>query len=394
MAYVWWPQSPTDWPNASPWGAALVQAPSHWQARDGGGNTTPVGYVSTAAHAVELDGASFLTFSGLVIEGAQDAAFVARNCTSVVVSDSIVQNSGNMAANITRGSGVSLVRVQVRGGANGAALLEGGDRPTLTPGGHSIVNSTLSYSARLVWYNAPLVSLDGVGHTLSGSELFGGPHMGLYFSGNDHSIIGNQVHDVVQACDDAGAVYTGRDWAYQGSRIVGNTLWNLHTSEGLDVSAIYLDDMVSGVTVTDNIIINVSRALLLGGGRWNVFARNSIQGVSRASDAAVHFDNRGQGWSNPSCNFTAAAPAVPNMVMLLERVPYNTSVVWLAAFPWLANILNDEPCTPKYNSVVNNTYCGLEAGIPFLDQSDATIFSWGSVVSGNVNSSTCSSMSV
>jgi hypothetical protein len=104
----------------------------------------------------------------------------------------------------------------------------------------------------------------------------------------------------------------------------------------------------------------------------------------------VHFDNRGQNWANPSCNVSAVAPpAVPNMVMLLERVPYNSSAAWLAAFPWLADILADDPCAPKYNAVVNNTYCGLEAGIPFLDQTNATIAAWGSVASGNVNTSGC-----
>lgn len=390
MAYVWWPATASDWPGASPWGSPLVQSvnsSSQYPRMHGQG--APIGYVSAAPNAVALDGASYVSFSGLIIEGAQDAAFVARNCTSVIIEDSVVQNSGNMAVNITRGKGVALVRSVVRGGANGAALLEGGDRPTLTPGGHAILNSTLSYSSRLVWDNAPMVSLDGVGHTLAGSEIFGGPHMGVYFSGNNHSILGNNVHDVVQACDDAGAIYTGRDWAYQGSRVAGNTLWNLHTSEGLDVSAVYLDDMVSGVTVTDNTIVNVSRAVLLGGGRWNLVARNDIRGISQANDAAVHFDNRGQGWANPSCNFTAAAPAIPNMVVLLERVPYNTSAVWLATFPWLADILEDNPCALKYNAVVNNTYCDLEAGIPFLDQSDETIASWGSTVGGNVNASPC-----
>lgn len=39
----------------------------------------------------------------------------------------------------------------------------------------------------------------------------------------------------------------------------------------LSCSAVYLDDMISGFTVTGNSFVNVSRALLLGGGRDNVF---------------------------------------------------------------------------------------------------------------------------
>ena len=390
-AYVWLPAAPADWPAASPWGAAWV-APSRAGSRGGGGapplaDGAPLAYVSAAPHAVELDGASFVVFEGLVIEGAQDAAVVARNATRVTFASCLLQNSGNMVVNVTRGGGVALRNCTVRGGANGAALLEGGDRAALAPGNHSISNSSLSYSSRLVWLNAPMVSVDGVGHAVEGSEVWGGPHMGIYHSGNLHRVQGNDVHDVVQACDDCGAVYGGRDWAYQGTRIAGNTFQRLHSSEGLDVSAVYLDDMISGVAVEDNVFVNVSRALLLGGGRWNSFARNAIRGVSRANDAAVHFDNRGMGWSNPSCN--ASKSAAPNMIVLLDRVPYNTSAAWLSAFPALAGILGDDPCTPKYNAVVNNTFCGLDAGVPFLDATPAQIAAWGSAASGNANASEC-----
>lgn len=388
MAYVWLPAAPEDWPAASPWGAAWV-APGSASPRSAPpvADDAPLAYVSAAPHAVELTGASFVTFEGLVIEGAQDAAVVARNASRVTFSGCLLQNSGNMVVNITRGGGVSLVNCTVRGGANGAALLEGGERTTLTPGGHSIANSSLSYSSRLVWLNAPMVSVDGVGLAVESSDIYGGPHMGIYHSGNSHRVEGNHIHDVVQACDDCGAVYGGRDWAYQGTRIVGNTLQRLHSNEGLDVSAVYLDDMISGVAVEDNVFLNVSRALLLGGGRWNTFVRNTIRGVSLANDAAAHFDNRGMGWSNPSCNVTKSAS--PNMVVLLERVPYNTSAVWRSAFPALVGILNDEPCTPKYNDIANNTYCDIADGIPFLDASDAEIASWGSTASGNVNATAC-----
>ena len=391
LAYVWLPGAPREWPTASPWGApwvapaATVGAPAPVVPPRGG--DAPVAYVSAAPHAVVLDGSAFITFDGLVIEGAQDAAVVVRNSSQVVFSNCLLQNAGNMVVNVTRGSGVSLNNCTVRGGANGAALLEGGNRTTLVPGGHALSHSTLSYSSRTVWLNAPMVSVDGVGLTVEGSEVFGGPHMGLYHSGNAHRVEGNDIHEVVQACDDCGAVYGGRDWAYQGTSIAGNTLRNLHSSEGLDVSAVYLDDMISGVAVTGNVFINVSRALLLGGGRSNTFANNTIRGVSLANDAAVHFDNRGMGWSNAACNLTKSA--APNMVVLLERVPYNTSDVWRSSYPALVGILADEPCTPKYNLVVNNTYCFLDDGVPFLDATAAEIEGWGSTAGSNENATAC-----
>lgn len=41
-------------------------------------------------------------------------------------------------------------------------------------------------------------------------------------------------------------------------------------------------------------------------------------------------------------------------------MPY-TSAPWKAAAPWLQNILNDAPCTPKYNVVTGNDFVNSPA---------------------------------
>ena len=170
----------------------------------------------------------------------------------------------------------------------------------------------------------------------------------------------------------------GRDWTYQGTVISNNTFLRINTADpGDDVSAVYLDDMISGFTVTNNTFVNVSRALLLGGGRSNVFAFNSISYVD-GTDGAVHFDDRGLGWDASACT----APD-GEMVRFLARVPYNTSAAWAAAYPQLVGILGDEPCTPKYNAVVGNSYCAIGSQ-PFIDATNATIAAWGSTAWGNV----------
>ena len=208
------------------------------------------------------------------------------------------------------------------------------------------------------------------------SELFGGPHQGTFISGNEHSLEGSYLHDLVQAASDSGAVYMGRDFTYRGNRIVGNTFHRINTVDsGDDVSAVYLDDMVSGFEITGNAFVNVSRALLLGGGRDNIFANNSVDGT--VVDG-VHFDNRGQNWDAAACT-----PPSGEMILFLARVPY-TGPLWAARYPALATILADEPCTPRGNVIVDNTFCRMETP-SFIDQTNATIASWGSTAWGNVN---------
>ena len=146
---------------------------------------------------------------------------------------------------------------------------------------------------------------------------------------------------------------------------------------GDDTQGVYLDDMMSGFVVTGNTFFNCSRALLLGGGRENVFANNSIDGGSLLSpQRGIHFDNRGEGWDSKGC-----APGGINYEFL-SRVPY-TSEAWRKKYgDKLANIMSDDICKPKYNSIESNLYCHVHE--PWIDASAAEISKWGSSATDNI----------
>ena len=220
----------------------------------------------------------------------------------------------------------------------------------------------------------PSVALADCGNRVLDSELYGGPHQGVFMSGNVHELRGSSLHHLVQAASDSGAVYTGRDFTYQGSVIDGNAIKHIYSLDGGDTSCVYLDDEVSGYTITNNYFEDVSRALLLGGGRDNLFANNVINGTT--SNVAISFDNRGEGWAKGECT-----PPDGELIHFLARVPY-TGPVWAAAFPSLARILSDSPCSPRHNAIVGNTYCNLAHG--FINQDNATLASWQSTMWGNV----------
>ena len=140
---------------------------------------------------------------------------------------------------------------------------------------------------------------------------------------------------------------------------------------------------MSGFTVTHNVFNRTARAFLLGGGRDNVFDANTIQHTSGPYEA-VQFDNRGMTWGSASCT-----PPGGILIRLLGRVPYNTSAVWIGAFPALAVILANEPCVPRNNNITNNTICGTVPGTPWIDVDAGAAASWGSLISGNVNVTSC-----
>ena len=219
----------------------------------------------------------------------------------------------------------------------------------------------------------PMVALGDCGNRVLSSELYGGPHQGTFLSGNYHELRNSSLHHLVQAMSDSGAVYTGRDFTYQGSVIDGNSFKHINSLDGGDTAVLYLDDEVSGLVMTHNSFEDVSRALELGGGRDNVFAFNTINGTT--SNVAISFDNRGQGWAHGICT-----PPNGEMILFLGRVPY-TDATWAAAFPSLALILGDEPCAPRHNAIVGNSYCNLSHG--FISVDNATVTSWGSTMWGN-----------
>ena len=211
-----------------------------------------VGIVSVNGTLLDLDGASYLTFDGLAVGFGRDVGVRARNTTGVIFSNGVIANVGNMAVNASGGSGLLIDATTVRGAGNGAVYFYAGDRASLARANHTLHNSSASYSNRYMYCYVPMVALGDCGSRVVASELFGGPHQGVFMSGNYHELRNSSLHHLVQAASDSGAVYTGRDFTYQGSIIDGNAFRHINSLDGGDTAVLYLDDEVSGYTMTHN----------------------------------------------------------------------------------------------------------------------------------------------
>lgn len=127
-----------------------------------------------------------------------------------------------------------------------------------------------------------------------------------------------------------GAIYGGRDWGGRGVVIRYNYIHDIFTIiDGYGVHGIYLDDCLSGITVTGNIIVNTTGlGILHGGGRDNIMTNNIVIGCN----AVVGSDNRGTVWiKNDSSDWD-----------LLNKIKaYNyQSPPWSVCYPSLASIPN------------------------------------------------------
>lgn len=291
-----------------------------------------------------LDGASHITLDNLELGYTRGTAVMIKGGDYNKVAGSTIKETGGFGVTIEGGKYNGVLSSDIYETGIGGISLAGGDRQTLTPGNNYVRNNDIHSFSRIKATYSPAVALQGVGNIVSNNRIHDAPHYAIAISGNNHLIEYNEIYNVLTETGDSGAIYMGRDWSQQGNIIRYNYLHDLHNDVAKDQVAIYLDDMASGTHVYGNLIVDVYRPILVGGGRDNNIQENVILHGTRS---AVYIDNRAMGW--------AAKTAKPGGLMYqsLQAMPYQQPP-WSDQYPHLVHYLEDEPAIPKYNVVTDN----------------------------------------
>lgn len=289
---------------------------------------------------IELSDVAHVRIEGLVIETSRGDGIQINGGAECLVAGCTLRNLGNRAI-VVEGGRRHIVRdCDVYQTGEGGIVLNGGQRGLLIPAAHAALNNHIHHFSRRTTTYRPAVRIAGVGQRVAHNRIHDAPHAAILFSGNDHLIEYNEIHDVLTRTGDGGAIYTGRDWTARGTIIRYNLLHHLHGEHKWE-NAIYLDDQASGIIVTGNIIHDCHWGMLIGGGRDNVIENNVFSNCR----LALHFDARGLGWAKESCGGALRAG--------LGSVPYEEEP-WRSRYPALVGILADEPFAPKGNVVRRN----------------------------------------
>ena len=161
--------------------------------------------------------------------------------------------------------------------------MNAGDRKTLTPANHRIVNNKIYKFGEVATISVG-IRLTGVGTTIAHNEIFEGNYGGISFGGNDHVMEYNELYHLGLDGGDYGFFYSNADWAGAGSVVRYN--FGHHASNG---NFFYVDDGKSYERGERNLVYKVSAGLFLGGGHKNEFWQNVICD----SGVALHMDDRG-----------------------------------------------------------------------------------------------------
>lgn len=297
--------------------------------------------VSVLPSLVTMRDVSYVRFQRLTFEASRGTGIIIRGGDENRIEECTLKNLGGWGVTISGGRRHLMSRCDVHAVGGGGISLTGGDRKTLTPAAHEAVNNHIHHYGRWKRMYQPAVSVHGVGNRVTHNLIHDAPHQAISFGGNDHVIEFNDIHDVCTESNDAGAVYSGRDWSMRGTVIRYNYFHNINGFRGKGCMGVYLDDMYCGTTIFGNVFYRVSRAAFIGGGRDNIVENN----IFVECEPAVHVDARALGWAGGSVKTT--------MIPRLKSVPYRQPP-WSRRYPKLVGILADDPAVPKGNIVRRN----------------------------------------
>ncbi len=207
------------------------------------------------APLVRFENATNITLRGFHIEAGLGDGIAVTAGRGIRIESCAVRNIRQLGIRISGGSHHAVAGCSIHDTGTGGLLLDGGDRKTLTPGGHEALNNHIwRFSQHQLTY-ASGITLSGVGNRAAHNRVHDAPHMAVAISGNDHIFELNVVHDVCTASDDAGALYKGRNPSCRGNVIRHNFWRDIGSPMGHGTAAVYFDDGDGGDTVVGNIFL-------------------------------------------------------------------------------------------------------------------------------------------
>ncbi len=306
--------------------------------------------VSVIPALITMKDVSHVTWRGFTLEGTRGTAITMSGGSDNRIVGCTIRNVGGWAVQVSGGARHGVVGCDLSEMGGGGISLTGGDRTTLTPAGHFAENNHVHHYARVNRVYQPGITLQGVGNRASHNLIHNAPHMGMGFGGNDHVIEFNEIHSVCYESNDAGAIYTGRNWTMRGTVIRQNYLHHINGFEGRGCVGVYLDDMFCGTEISGNLFYRVTRAAFIGGGRDCVVKNNLFVDCN----PALHIDARALGWAHDHADQWIKEGREQGT---LSGIRYNQPP-YRARYPGLANILAEEPAAPRGNRVVGNVSFG------------------------------------
>ena len=284
-----------------------------------------------------------------ITKGSSGGAYVV-GCDGIAIENCVLKNLGKCAINIDGSVNMKISDCELYNLAgSGIRIAKSGNCESLEHGNSIIKNNKIHDYAQITRTYQPAIQLqEGAGNIVSNNEIFNGPHVGIVYTDCESLIEYNEIHNVLTETSDSGAIYSGRSYIRRGNVIRYNYLHDIKTNVSGEhfAYAIYLDDMLSGVTVVSNLMDNVDCGIMMNGGRDNIIKNNII---SNATDSNL---------SGKKYSIWARCKGIgdANMrnAMITETINFdNSSMAW-RKYPEIDEITESYGGEPVNNVITNN----------------------------------------
>ena len=240
---------------------------------------------------VTITKASDVKITGITFEKTRGKGIVTSGGKNISIDNCVLRNIGNNAVSLSS-SNSELVNSDIYAIGGPGVIVNAGSNEALTNGNVLVKNNTINNFGRLFRTYQGAIHINGCGNIAEYNTIYDAPHCAVRFSGSKHTIKNNEIYDVVEETSDAGAIYAGRSWTGWGNVISNNYLHGIkdNVNSASKVNAVYIDDLLGGTTVENNLIVDCESAALFGGGRGNVFSNNLVVNC----EMGVKYDARGE----------------------------------------------------------------------------------------------------
>ncbi len=311
-------------------------------------NTAKVEIGLLATPMVTMDRVTDVRFEGLTFDLGRYHGMILKDCSRCLIAGCTVSRLAGNGITITGGEGNGLLGCDVHTIGRRATEIIGGDRATLTPGRHFVVNCRIHNFGRIDRTYTPAIQLEGVGNRVAHNLMYNCPSSVMRIEGNDHIIEYNEVHSAVRESDDQGAMELFANPTYRGVVFRYNRFTNCGKDKpGAAVhgqASIRFDDAISGMLVYGNVFIRGANgnfgAIQMNSGRDNVMDNNLFIDCKQGISGGYHPGN-----------------SVWNRIRNGNPAPeYYTNELYLERYPKIATMMDE----PGINFVWRNLFyqCG------------------------------------
>ncbi len=301
-------------------------------------------FLSMTPTFIDGSGLSHFTLSGLAFNGCRTKA-VSLGGSDLLICGCQIRNTGGDGI-YNRGDRNLLFGNHLYNIGSTGIDMNSGNRVSLTPGRTAIVNNDIHHFGRVNRMYTPAVGFGGCGDLVARNRFSNAPHSAIFFSGNDQRIEQNDISFVCEESNDAGAIYSGRDWTMRGNVIRRNYLHDIDGFEHKGCVGVYLDDMFSSADVVENLFLRVTRAAMIGGGRDNRVVNN----IFIDCRPSFHVDKRALNWAGRQADYWINEFNEKGTISGIDI----KSDLWAEKYPALAAIMDGNPKAPEGNLIERN----------------------------------------